>query len=341
MIILIIQGTDSTTSHRIAPGFSNCGNNVFVADSCENIPSDFFDLTFVDPSVNFEVKNKINSDIIMFYDCQDQPDYFKPDAAYYDLKDHVTAYAKMSWVDDDTRNDGIQNIGFPLPVYTSTRKIAQIDTYSSVDKDVFTPFMICSPTTRSEYEPVEGGEYAVDEVNNITCISYKDSDPWGEYINGPIYNQRIDWLLSLRKYDVSYVGGIHFGQKNNNLGLEFHKHLFGNVELLRYDPMSWIDNIKLLANCKIGLCPTGHGRISWRTFDIMASGAILFWTDIDKEKTMIMPKEYVLVKDGEQIGKTISSVKDFTELWKAAQSNKVALNISDEEIMSIFHKQYR
>lgn len=66
--------------------------------------------------------------------------------------------------------------------------------------------MICSPTTRSEYEPVEGGEYAVDEVNNITCISYKDSDPWGEYINGPIYNQRIDWLLSLRKYDVSYVG---------------------------------------------------------------------------------------------------------------------------------------
>ena len=334
MRILIIEGRDKSSKSRIVSGFSNLNNAVFWCNSYDDIPDSKFDLTFVDPSVSFEVFDKINSDMIFFYDCQDQPTHFDPDVAYYELKDKVVAYAKMSWVDKNTRNDSIKNIGFPLPVYSYLRNIANQDILFK--QSSFSPLLVCSPTFRSLYEPIKSGVY--NSVDGISCLSNPDKkfDIYGDKILHYMYNQRIDWLLSLLKSKTSFYGGLVFSEKN--LSLEFQSDIFGDVSALNHSPVKHIDMLSALYDCKIGLCPTGHGRISWRTFDIMALGAILIWTETSGEKSMIMPKEYVEVPDGTDLSSILSGL-NYNKLLKAAQDNRFLLNKTDDEFMKIFMDQ--
>jgi len=57
---------------------------------------------------------------------------------------------------------------------------------------------------------------------------------------------------------------------------------------------------------------------------------------------MIMPKEYITVKDGEDLGtKLLSLQKDYKDIWKACQKNRECLRLDDQKVLDIFHSQYK
>lgn len=333
MKILIIKGRDSHTRFRIVPGFENYGCNVTVVEKYEELTGERFDIIFVDPSVDFDPSSKLNTDILMFYDCEDDPVDFYPSEAYSCLRDKVIAYAKMTWIENDPRNDGIKNIGFPLPCYKNLFQVSHLElpefTYENS-----VPVMVASPTYISRYKANPDGDY--NSEDGISSLVKNNSDDEKKFT----YNQRIDWLLSLRKNNIFHIGGLVFS--GSNLSIEFQSKAFGqNVNKLGVDRVSYSDMINLIIQNKVGLCPTGHERISWRTFDLMASGSILIWTDNKGQKSMIMPEEYVTIEDGEDLGtKLLSIQKDYKEIWKSCQKNKDRLKLDDEKVLNIFHSQY-
>jgi hypothetical protein len=333
MKILIIKGSDFHTKFRIVPGFSYYGCNVTVVEKYEDLTGERFDLTFVDPSLDFDPTSRLNTDKLMFYDCEDGPTDFKEGEAYNLLKHKVIAYAKMNWVDEDPRNDGILNIGFPLPCYKNLFKVASTY-FPEFNYTNSVPIMFASPTFIGRYTPVDNGIY--NSSDDINCLAKHDSNLEDEVM----YNQRIDWLLSLRKNNIFHIGGISFSE--GNLSYDFQSKYFGkNVNNLSVKRISYGDTIKNAIQYRIGLCPTGHERISWRTFDLMATGSILIWTDNKMQKSMIMPEEYITVYDGEDLGsKLISIQKDYKEIWKSCQKNKQLLNIDNEKVIQIFNNQY-
>jgi len=333
MKILIIKGKDNHTHHRIVPGFQNYGCNVTVKEAYEDIPTEKFDIIFVDPSVDFDPSNKLNTDVLMFYDCEDSPYDFNAGVAYEVLKDKVVAYAKMNWVEDD-RKDGIKNIGFPLYCYKNLYQVAHAD-IPDFSHQFAIPLMICSPTFIGGYKPDPEGIY--NNEDDVSCFGKHETNI-PEHV---MYNQRIDWLCSLRKNNIFHVGGLTFGI--DNLTLDWQSKYFGNgVSKLGIQRVSYSDMINAMVIYRVGLCPTGHERISWRTFDLMAIGSILVWTDNKKQQSMIMPEEYITVKDGEDLGTRLLSLqKDYKDIWKACQKNRECLRLNDQKVLDIFHSQYR
>jgi len=73
----------------------------------------------------------------------------------------------------------------------------------------------------------------------------------------------------------------------------------------------------------------------------MASGSIIFWTDNKKQKSLIMPQEYITVHDGIDFGKIyFENEKNFKEIWKASQKNKELIsNLTPEKVMEKFFNQ--
>jgi hypothetical protein len=333
MNILIIKGKDNHTHHRIVPGFTSYGCHVTVKEKYEDLTNEHFDIIFVDPSVSFDPSNKLNTDILMFYDCEDSPYDFNPGVAYEVLKDKVIAYAKMNWVDND-RKDEIKNIGFPLYCYKNLYQIANAD-IPDFSYEYSIPIMIGSPTFIGGYKPIHNGIYNHDI--DVSCFGKHETNKIDHFM----YNQRIDWLLSLRKNNIFYIGGLTF--THANLTLEWQANYFGNgISKLSTNRISYSDMLNNMVRCRIGLCPTGHERISWRTFDLMAIGSILIWTDNQNQQSMIMPKEYITIKDGEDLGtKLLSIQKDYKDIWKACQKNKESLKLDDQKVLNIFHSQYK
>jgi len=323
MSILVIVGRDAH-SWRIISGFQNCGNHVSVVHKYKDIDKTLYDLVLVDPSTNFDPTLRLRYKFLMFYDCEDSAEHFDPDVAYYAMKDKVTAYVKMNWVEDD-RADGIKNIGFPLPVYSDLRQITSFQSRSNN----YTPFLVCSPTFLGHYNT----DKEVDTGLHTRYLSKIDDET--------LYSQRVQWFLSLRENGIGYRGGIVFGKEKTNLCLSWQKKYFGNVEQFTYHPITRQDYIKFLFEFNIALCPTGHERIGWRIFDAMAAGSIIFRTDFCGRKMMIMPKESIEVKDDEDISLVLSNSSNrYSEFSKAAKDNQVLLNISNYDIMKIFKDQY-
>jgi hypothetical protein len=266
----------------------------------------------------------------MFYDCEDGPLDFYPDIAYLSLKDKIKYYAKMNYIEED-RNDGIKNIAFPLPIYNELSQIAKYDFIEFKD-EYAKCFLLGHGTFIGNYIPVKGNYNCSDDIFSIGIYNNKDKIEF-------LYNQRIDWILSMIKNGIPYFGGIVFG--NDNLSEEWQSKYFGNVQKIKTQGMSWFETFKQHALNKIGLCPTGHERISWRTFDLMASGSVIFWTDNKKMQTLIMPEEYITVPDGVDFAKIyFENQKNFKEIWKASQKNKELIsNLTPEKVMEKFFNQ--
>lgn len=327
--ILIIKGRDVHTS-RMMYGFLNCGNEVTVIEKYEELNGSYYDIIFIDPSVKFDPSSKLNCNYLMFYDCEDSPYDFYPDLAYFTLKDKIKYYAKMNFVEND-RNDGIKNIAFPLPIYNQIINTSKYD-FMNFEEKYCKSFLLGHGTYIGNYK-IQNGYYNCSK--DIFSIGMA-------YNNGKIdflYNQRIDWILSMIKNNIPYVGGLVFG--NNNMSLEWQSKHFGNVEKIKCEYMPWIETFKQHALNKIGLCPTGHERLSWRIFDLMASGSIIFWTDNKKQQSLIMPEEYITVPDGIDFAEIyFENEKNFKEIWKASQKNKELMaSLTSEKIMDKFFKQ--
>tara|TARA_R110000751_G_scaffold147711_7_gene252410 strand:+ start:7529 stop:8509 length:981 start_codon:yes stop_codon:yes gene_type:complete len=324
MKILIIKGDDVHTRFRIVPGFTVYGCSVTVVEDYKDLTGERFDLTLVDPSVNFDPTSKLNTDKLMFYDCEDGPEDFKSGEAYNVLKDKVIAYVKMNWVDNDIRNDGIKNIGFPLPIYSSLRPVTSFQSNHSH----YLPFLVCSPTFIGHYDTNE----EIDTNLDIRYLSKVNEET--------IYSQRLQWFLSLHQNKIDYSGGIVFQNNNSNLSLSWQKKYFGDVDIFQHSAISREDYIRYLLKFNIALCPSGHERISWRIFDAMATGSIIFSTQLCGQRSMIMPKEFIQIRDNEDISLSLTKyIPDYSELLKASNDNRDLFKISNEQIMRIFNDQ--
>lgn len=323
---LVIKNKDRHTI-RLIDGFKSCGINLIVTSKREEIETGFYDMIFLDPSVEFELP-KIYYNKLFFFDTEDDPKHFDKGPAYDLYKDKVKAYVKMNFIEND-RNDGIKNIGFPLSIYPILSNVAKFEVPEQYNN--FTPVLISSPTFIGQYEVVESGIYNSDE--DITCL--------GKFDNHFMYNQRYDWLLSLRKHNILYIGGIVF-HENTNLSYAWQSRYFGlGISKLQINSMCYQDTINKLFNNRIALCPTGHERISWRTYDIMATGSILIRTDNKKQLALINPKEYITIYDGQDLGPELIKLQpQYKELLKLHQTNReIFKTLTPTHTLNLFLKQ--
>lgn len=334
---IIIRGKDRHT-YRLEQSLSMCQIEYKTAKDYRDIPREQYDIAFIDPSTDFNPFPKLTADIKVFYDCEDGPKDFTAGLAYHELKHKIEFYAKMNWVDDD-RGDGIQNIGFPLTACAKVQAYAEhIDNtpaFTEFKPYDAIPIFFGAPTYLGSYTPGRG-TYGINKELDVSALGVYDD---GDYI----YNQRFDWLQSLHKNNIPYFGGIVYGK--DNLSLEWQQKYHGKgVELFKSARYNSDDYMKaLLLTHKIGLCPAGHDRLSWRMFDIMATGAILIWTDTKKQKSLYMPKEYVTIKDGEDLGTTLLSLQpSYKEIWKACQENKkIFIGLTPDKMWKDFMRQLK
>jgi hypothetical protein len=168
---------------------------------------------------------------------------------------------------------------------------------------------------------------------DIKCIAKHESGT-------TMYNQRYDWLLSMKKHNIDYEGGIVF-QESNNLSTEFQSKYFGDVTKLRTNALNYNDQLFGILKNKIGLCPTGHERLSWRTYDIMAAGSILIRTNHKKQLALLNPKYYITIDDGEDFGTKLNSLQPhYNELFKLHQANReVFQTLTPQKLINTFLNQ--
>jgi hypothetical protein len=331
----ILRGNDLHT-YRLFQGLRSCGiESVVIQD--ENIPKGAYDIVFVDPSFPRSVSHDMGSKII-FFDCEDDPRHFDPGEAYYSLKDHVEFYAKMVYVEDD-RKDGIKNIAFPIQTYLGLRNFAKSD-LSNVPYS-FDPVFIGVPTWANPDSIVDGGAYSFDEeqdIHSVVTLPEEEITDGGSNIR---YNQRVDWLLSMEKSGIHFEGGLVF-KEDDCYSQDFVSNLFGKgVRKWAHDPISYQQNLMSIIQNKVALCPTGHDRISWRTFDIMAAGSILFWTDVEDRKMLYMPKSFVKVKDGDNLGECLQEHEKYYEelLGESRRNSELMSSLTPEVVKKDFLHQ--
>ena len=305
-MILIVRGRDTHTI-RLQQSLYLLGKTCKVITKPEDIDNTRYELVFIDPSFDFDISNKIKSERIVFYDCEDSPTDFYPGTAWNTIK--CDTYVKMNYDINDTLD--IHKVAFPLPIYNVLSIMAKWCRDIPENYKGFIPTFIGSPTFIGRYKTPEKVQYK--NKKDIKVLS-----------DNGMYNQRYDWLQSIRdNYKSKTFLGIVF-REGNNLSKEFQKTHFGDVDRFTTNPISSQDLLLITALNRVGLSPSGHERLSWRIWDIMATGAILFVTDFNSQRSMYMPLEYVLIKDEEDIGTILSSYSntDLLDLHKAAKKNQ-------------------
>lgn len=311
MKVLVVQGSDRHTV-RLLEGLQKCPIELYHTNKLCNELNNRYDLVLIDPSFDYDIGRNLNANLIGFYDCEDSPLNFNPKTAYHTLKHRSKFYAKMNYYEgSDNRKDNIPNIGFPLSPFFDLIDTSKVEV-SSLSHLTAIPFLVASPTFIGDLK-VRAPEESLDGV------TYLKHHSTGEVS----YNQRYEWLLDLRKYTLPHVGGIVF-HAEGNLCLSYQTSLFGDVSKFLVNPLSRYEYINLLMNhYKIGLCPTGHERMSWRVFDIMASGALLIWTDNKNQKCMYNPVEYITVSDCTSLSNSLlTNWKEFKQRHKASVKNR-------------------
>ena len=326
---LIVKGEDAHT-YRLEQSLSQCGQEFQTVEKYEEIPEERVDLAFIDPSLSYDPSPKVNADLMVFYDCEDSPTDYKLGTAYDLLKDSILYYCKMNWMGDTFGK--LKLIGFPPAALVSLAKsdIATVDVPPFTHEHAI-PFFVGTGTFLGTHTPVKDGVYNNDSILDVSSL--------GKYEDHYMYNQRIDWLLSLRKNNIPHVGGLAFTE--SNLSLEWQSKYFGKgVAALRTSPMNRQQFFNSLFGYRIGLNPTGHDRNSWRIYDLMAAGSVLITTDM-KHNALYMPKEMVVVKDGEDLGKKLLSIQpDYYHIWEACQENrKIVAEITPEKAWKDFMGQ--
>jgi hypothetical protein len=332
----ILRGNDYHT-YRLSQGLMACGIKVEYLTGTKVAPNTY-DIVFVDPSYSESVQKDIGKRVL-FFDCEDDPRHFDPGPAYESLKDHVDFYAKLVYVEDD-RGDGIKNIAFPIVNFLQLADFAKND-FSEIPYS-FSPIFVGVPTWYTCVSELRKGSYGYDEEQDIKSLIRLPKEKIGLDGHQISYNQRVDWFLSMEKKGTPVRGGLVFKEEEECYSEDYIANLFGEgVRKWKHPPISYQQNLISLLQNKIALCPTGHDRISWRTFDIMATGSILFWTEVEDRKMLYMPQFHVEVKDGEDIGTKIANLEsDFEKLLEESQANREVLkSLTPKKVREDFLKQ--
>lgn len=312
-----------------------CGYEVQVVNSEASLRnathSQSIHLVFIDPSITFNPMDAINDPYILsFYDCEDAPTDYNIGTVYKDIAQHIPYYTKMNWVGE--KYDGKKLVGFPNVQLMQTIPVAQAEISEFTNFNAI-PFFVGTGTFLGDYTPVDKygrGYCSNDSVSSI--VPYQDK---------VLYNQRIDWLLSMQEYNIPYVGGIVF--KGDNLSKEWQSKAFGEgVQQLEHPGLDRTAFFNHLFNFRIGLNPTGHDRNSWRIFDLMAAGSIIYDTEQRGIQGLYMPKIKFTVRDGHSLGERITQDRLYMkEMWKESQVNReIIASLTPEKMRKDFEEQF-
>lgn len=313
MKIIVLPGRDHHYS-RITQPLQALGFDVKTTFS----PGECFDFALVSPSHKGNIPMY---DRVMFFDAEDDPRHFDPDEAYTLLKDKAEAYVKIGYIENDA-DDNIKRIAAPIAPYFTHRQVAGFELEPFSHKHAI-PVLVAAPTFMGHYQ----GVYS------------KVGESLAEYEPGNmIYNQRYQWLKSMEDANIPYHGGIVFGEQN--LSLEWQTKYHG-PDVARFKVPRAHNYHQLLNTYRVGLCPTGHERLSWRVFDIMAMGSILISTDRCNQRNLYNPVGAYQIGDHEDLGIfLLNSQRRYKEMWEACQPNRdVLAGLTDEKIWDDFLAQ--
>lgn len=315
---LNITTNEPCKNRELDPDINAPSKSLWEKYSNRNYANKRYDIAFVDSS--FEGRtDDIKSDMFILFDCGDKPNHPILDntegRAYHELKDKSSAYATFSYDEDFVCADKLKRIAFPITPYLSLNHISKAETtdWNSINSVIH---FYGAPTHLYSYGKLDG--------DSFTAVDEEDRN---------VFNQRYKWLSQLDDYNIPFDGGLVF-QDGGHLKPEYQESLFPGVTKFlrpRHDYRQSL--IKHLAQFKVGLCPAGHQRNSWRLYDLMATGSIIYRTDT-KYRFLYEPKHQWVVKDDDHLGDIyLRDIKDFKEMYKASQDNREVLSKLTPEII--------
>lgn len=334
---IIIQGEEEHHSYRLGNGLFACGKAGQRTNSVESLKGKHFKIAFVESSTDEDLSEVLSADLIIPFDAEDDPYHFDPKQGYHSIKDKCEFYAKLVY--DSTKpvnEDGLKHIAFPLDNFTRLSEISKVPIQKkSLDDIVF----VGVPSYKNFWEEQEDHYYC--KTDTFNPIADFESEAQG--FPSIIYNQRLDWLVSLKENNIPVTGGVVFNSDPKHPhGIDFQVEHFGEkVREFAFQgapPMALLGH---LLGSKIGLAPTGHDRYSWRVFDLMAAGCIMLVTDLGDRKMLYNPKCKVNVHDGENIMEVLDRVKSKEEMLLDShlQNREVLKDVTPERMWSDFLKQ--
>ena len=265
-MIAILKGKDRHTV-RLTSGLDVLGKDYEVITQPDKLNGRRFDIAFVDPSFNYDVSGQLKADRILFYDTEDGVRDFHKGVAWNTIQ--CSHYAKMNYIEGD-RGKNIKSVGFPLSHSINLKRVAT-ELLRQNFSVPFHPFFIGTPTYLGKNNTNKGVNYRSYPALSINPLA-----------DNGVYNQRFDWIASLIDSKIPADVGVVFPKSNNNYSLAVQQDWHGKgVARLGAKSKSYLDQLRSMVQLGLALCPTGHERLSWRTFDIMATGAIMFITDFD------------------------------------------------------------
>jgi hypothetical protein len=320
-------------SYRLINGFKCLGVEVDVIHSLNEYNLNKYDIVFLDHSADDD-EIKINSDCIIFYDCEDNPEHFNPGKLFYSMVDKTNFYSKLVYYSGEKIFNKLTPIAIPITEYSICHNISlNCPTINSIPKIYFRGTPTYYAIASKNYTPINTNLYK----------SFKDTHSLGydpEY--GVLYNQRVDWLSQLESLDnFEQDVGLVFKEDIDCYSLKFQTKCFGNVGKFSKNQISYRDHLINLINNKICLCPLGHDRISYRVLDCVATGSIIMINDFEKRKMLYLPEYFIKIPDGADLLPYLEYVQsNYTNILKNSIDNKKMFQSKNQKtILSDFCKQ--
>jgi len=340
MRILVLVGSDSHTYRILSalsmmpnaeihcnPLIKNRESDPDINEPSRNSRKPFVDINFLDH--NYDIAfvdstyegdtDKVKCDVLILFDCGDKPAYPLGEKlegrAYYELRDKAKAYAKFSYHASNNHPDGLKRIAFPITPYLILNEVSRTKTGDWVNHNSI-PHLYGAPTYKHGYKSLS---------NDCFTSTHENGDI--------LFNQRYKWLSELEEYNIPFDGGLVF-TGDGCISKDYQEKHFPGISRFSKNREAYNQSLsKLLFHHRVGLCPTGLERNSWRLFDLMATGAIIYRTDTDI-RFLYEPKHQWIVKDDNHLGDIyLRDIRDFREMHKASQENRKILSQLTPEIV--------
>lgn len=308
-----------------------------------DFPDSFYeeDYLFLPASSNLGeelLKFKVLPKRIYFYDCDDNPDFFKFGTTYNYLKDRAVGFIKM--VLDPTicyskfLGERLGHRLFTFPVKEAIQAVLHAKTFSfRKKKKSQIPFFLGTPTWIEKPDDLHTLTLNP-EFSYLPCI--------GPNKDGVLmYNQRLHWLSLLNLARSTHSGVYNVFGNNSCYALLNVSQMFGSDASYFYTHMRLGQEYRnLLLQSKIALNPAGHDRFCFRMYDIMTHGNILVSTDMSKREAFLMPRSIIQVKDdGSDLLDIIENCNTKSnELLAQARTNQIYLDSFNRPKHSLVNK---
>ncbi len=321
MKIALINDDPGHCADRLGRFLQNLGADIYQSSNF----SGQYDLLFVEASIKNDISEKINGAKIIFVDLEDCPSHFEPSDTFRALEDSALAYGKMVHR-PSVEVSKLPQVALPIYQYLIHNELCHAP---RIDDLKGQKYMVVAGTMI--------GNYTKKHPNGIGFDSnYKgDVKHFAEFAPGDtVFSQRVRWMLECEMAGVAGKLGIVY-RGDSPEGLEFHKKHFGNIERFYHPQISYRDHAINCLRYGHALNPTGWDRISLRTYDLMAAGNIIYWTDTDDRLQLYMPENFIKVRDEQNIVEVLNTacLEDFKV------NREILKDLTPEKVWSKFIKQ--